>query len=113
MAAASTYDTNLERVWNEIRDLGLEPYVAELDAKGYTVIPPEIANPNGLCERMLEAVLDIAERRNGERPDMETGSTHAHLGVETTAQARREGPGKLRGRLPSSPARKSTRPTAT
>ena len=47
MAAASTYDTNLERVWNEIRDLGLEPYVAELDAKGYTVIPPEIANPNG------------------------------------------------------------------
>ena len=101
MAAASTYDTNLERVWNEIRDLGLEPYVAELDAMGYTVIPPEIANPDGLCERMLEAVLNIAERRNGERPDMETGSTHAHLGVETTAQAREKGPGKLRGRLPS------------
>ena len=98
---ASTFETGLDRVWNEIRDLGLTPYVAELDAKGYTVIPPEIANPNGLCERMLEAILDIAERRNGERPDMETGATHAHLGVQTTAQAREQGRGKLRGRLPS------------
>ncbi len=36
------------------------------------MIPPEIATPNGLAERMLEAVLDVAERRNGERPDLET-----------------------------------------
>ena len=30
---------------------------------------------------MLAACLDIAERRNGERPDMETGATHANLPI--------------------------------
>ena len=34
------------------------------------MILPEIATPNGLAERMLEAVLDVAERRNGERPEL-------------------------------------------
>lgn len=69
--------TNLDRAWAEIRELGLESYVADLDAHGYTVIPPELATPNGLRDRLLEAVLDVAERRNGVRPDLETGSTHA------------------------------------
>ena len=36
---------------------------------------PELASPNGLAERMLEACLDVAERRSGERPDLATGST--------------------------------------
>ena len=83
--------------------LGLQTYVADLDARGYTVIPPEIATPNGLAERMLEAVLDIAERRNGERPDLETGSTHAHLGIETTSTRRAKG--RPKGRLPTRPGR--------
>ena len=69
--------TNLDRAWAEIRALHLEPYVADLDAHGYTVIPPEIATPNGLADRLLEAALDVAERRNGVRPDLANGSTHA------------------------------------
>ena len=89
-AVAITSETEVDRAWNEICRLGLQTYVADLDARGYTVIPPEIATPNGLAERMLEAVLDIAERRNGERPDLETGSTHAHLGIETTSTRRAE-----------------------
>ena len=66
----------LQKVWGEIEEHGLESYIAELDAYGYAVIPPEIASPDGLCDRLLEAVMDVAERRNEVRPDLETGSTH-------------------------------------
>ena len=71
--AATAPELGLCRPWEEIDDLGLQDYVEDLDAQGYTVIPPDIANPNGLAERMLEACLDIAERRTGERPDLERG----------------------------------------
>jgi len=74
--AETTPVAPLERVWGEIREHGLETYIAELDAQGYTVIPPELACPNGLGDRLLEACLDVAERRNNERPDLETGKTH-------------------------------------
>lgn len=72
-------ESGLDQAWDEICRLGLESYVADLDAKGYTIVPPEIANPNHLSERLLEVCLDIAERRNGERPDLETGSSHTNL----------------------------------
>ena len=67
---AARTDVGLDHMWKEINDLGLQPYIEHLDSNGYTVIPPEIANPNGLVERMLETCLDISERRNGERPDL-------------------------------------------
>ncbi len=67
----------LERVWQEVTELGLGSHVAELDTHGFTIIPPAIASPNGLADRLLTAVLDVAERRRGVRPDLETGSTHA------------------------------------
>ena len=60
----------------EIRDLGLQRYVADLDARGYAVVPPEVASPNGLAERTLEACLGVVERRHGERPDL-TGAGRA------------------------------------
>ncbi len=66
-------EIGLDSLSNEIADLGLQRHIDDLDDHGYTVVPPEIANPNGLAERMLEACLDIAERRNGERPDIERG----------------------------------------
>ncbi len=67
----------LAAIWAEVRGLGLTAHVADLDAHGFTVIPPELASPNGLAERLLTGVLDVAERRNGVRPDLETGGTHA------------------------------------
>lgn len=71
--------TPLDRIWAEIRKHKLADYVAELDAQGFTVIPPEIASPNALGERLLQACLDVAERRTGVRPDMETGETHKNF----------------------------------
>jgi hypothetical protein len=98
--ATITADSGYERIWKDISELGLERYAADLDEYGYTVIPPEIAMPSGLAEQMLEACLDIAERRNGERPDLNTGATHARLGIETTGTSREKG-GQLKGRMPT------------
>ncbi len=48
-----------------IRELGLEPYVAELEQYGYTVIPPErVATPE-FVERLRDAVLRVAHERTG------------------------------------------------
>lgn len=65
-----------DAAWAEIRRLKLEEYVAELDHRGFVVIPPEIACPDGLHGRLLESILDVAEKRTGIRPDLETGKTH-------------------------------------
>lgn len=52
-------------IWEEIRRLGLESHVAELDAVGYTVIPPEkVASPEFL-ERLRRAIKDAIKRRGG------------------------------------------------
>ena len=67
-AVAITPESEADRAWNEICRLGLQTYVADLDAHGYTVIPPEIATPNGIAERMLKAVLDIASGATASGP---------------------------------------------
>lgn len=77
---ASPAGDPLAAIWRELDALQLAPYVADLDAHGYTVIPPAIAAPNGLGERLLNAVLEVAERRTGTRPDLATGATHAGYG---------------------------------
>ena len=77
--AAYTAEVGLDSLWNEICDLGLQRHIEDLDAHGYTVVPPEIANPDGLAERMLDACLDIAERRSGERPDIERGGLNSRF----------------------------------
>ena len=64
--AAYAPEMGLGPLWDEIGALGLQRHVDDLDAHGYTVVPPEIANPNGLAERMLAACLDIAEGRNSQ-----------------------------------------------
>ena len=88
-AQTSDQTTLLDRVWTEIRDLGLESYVADLDAHGYTVIPPDIACPDGLSDRLLAAVVSVAEQRNGEPPDLATGATHANHKGRFAALARK------------------------
>ena len=77
--AAYAPELSLGSLSNEIGELGLQRHIEDLDAHGYTVIPPEIASPNGLAERMLEACLDIAERRSGERPDLERGRPKSRI----------------------------------
>ena len=36
-------------IWDEITELGLEKYVADMDHDGFCTLPPEIANPNNLA----------------------------------------------------------------
>lgn len=62
-------DPLVEKVWAEIERLDLERAVAELEVKGFTVIPPDIACPDGLATRLLEGCLDVAATRYGVRPD--------------------------------------------
>ncbi len=63
----------------EIRRLGLEKNVAELDALGYTLVGPEQAAEPGFAEELREAVLRVAEARAGVKPDYATGATHRDL----------------------------------
>lgn len=57
------------RHWENIRQLGLAPHIAELDAIGYTVVPPELVGRD-FTLRLREALLDVAERRTGDRPQL-------------------------------------------
>lgn len=70
MAAATDSERALAH-WREIQRLGLESYVAELDVLGYTIVPPELAGPDGFGLRLRDALLDVAERRTGERPKLD------------------------------------------
>lgn len=64
-----------QAAWREIQRLQLEPYVADIDANGFTVIPPSIASPGDLHERLLARILELSEEESGVRPDLETGRT--------------------------------------
>jgi hypothetical protein len=67
----------LDQIWNDIEKYGLVRNVAELEALGFTVIPPEQAAPPGFADRMLDAVLDHAERSWGVRLDPDGELPHA------------------------------------
>ena len=76
MTEQSDAPNPFDAAWAEIRRLKLEPYIAELDNRGFVVIPPEIASPGDLHKRLLENILDVAEKRSGIRPDLDGGKTH-------------------------------------
>jgi hypothetical protein len=61
---------DFESIWAEVERLGLSRYVAEFEARGYTVIPPEKVSSPEFIERLRDTVLDVAERREGVRPDL-------------------------------------------
>jgi hypothetical protein len=63
----------------EIRRLGLEKNVAELDALGYTLVGPELMRAPGFADELREAVLRVAESRTGVRPQYATGDSHRDL----------------------------------
>ena len=65
-------DPMQDKISSEIAALGLQAYISELDANGLTVIPPGVACPGGLSDRLLGACLRVAGRRNGASPDLES-----------------------------------------
>ena len=75
-----------EQLWGEIKELGLEPYIAELDVRGFTVIPPELTGVGRDPERYIELVLDVVEDDTGVRPNLETGEPFSGIGRIPGAQ---------------------------
>ena len=67
----------IERLWPELRQLGLEAHIAELAVQGYTILPPERVAPPDYIAALRQAVLKVSERRTGVTPDLATGATHA------------------------------------
>ena len=61
----------LAAVWAEIQRLGLESHIAELDAVGYTVIPPEKVAPPSFTKRMIEAFRKVTKKRLGVDLDLD------------------------------------------
>ena len=79
MPAVDATAEGLDSVLEEIRALNLQPQVAELDAYGLTVVPPDRLGPRAFAMRLRDAVLNLAERRTGVRPDLAAGATHANI----------------------------------
>jgi hypothetical protein len=65
----STADLN--PIYAEIRRLDLERCIAELDAFGFTVIPPDRVAPREFHDRLLKGILTVHERRSGQRVAIE------------------------------------------
>jgi len=66
-----------EQLWAEIEQHDLARHIAELEVRGFTVVPPEKVAPRGFAERLLERALALVERRTGIRltPEMTEDST--------------------------------------
>ncbi len=70
---------DLNRLYREIRELGLETQLAELEAFGFTII--EDALDTDLRVRIRDAVLRVAERRYERSLDLEAESEYQRYDV--------------------------------
>jgi ectoine hydroxylase-related dioxygenase (phytanoyl-CoA dioxygenase family) len=69
--------------WAEVRELGLERFVAELEVLGYTVVPPGVMGAGRLAEMLLARIVEVSTARSGGvAPDFATGDTHRDLPPE-------------------------------
>ena len=71
--------------YQKIKELELEPHIVDLDAYGFTVIPPEKVAPLDFLERIRETVLRIAAERTGSELAIdENGSAGNYQGQPQT-----------------------------
>ncbi|MEE3279957.1 MAG: hypothetical protein VX211_09270, partial [Pseudomonadota bacterium] len=71
--------------YQKIKELELEPHIVDLDAYGFTVIPPEKVAPLDFLERIRETVLQVAAERTGiELAIDENGSAGEYQGQPQT-----------------------------
>jgi hypothetical protein len=68
-----------DRVFAELERLDLYRYVGELEAKGYTELPPERTARAEFVDGLREALLNAAAADAGIRPDVDTGATHSSI----------------------------------
>ncbi|MXY05269.1 MAG: phytanoyl-CoA dioxygenase family protein [Gammaproteobacteria bacterium] len=66
-----------QQAFAEIKALGLEPHVAEIESLGYTVIPPERVGAPKLVPELLRRMCEISKEARGQWPDLQDGTTHA------------------------------------
>jgi ectoine hydroxylase-related dioxygenase (phytanoyl-CoA dioxygenase family) len=67
---------DLAEIYRDLIKHDLVEHVAELDAFGFTVVPPEKVAPPEFHEQLREALLTVHERRTGHRiTDIATGTT--------------------------------------
>src|SRR6185312_15984104 len=62
----------LNQIYRQARELGVEANIAELEAFGFTVVPPEKVAPKGFTDRMLAALLRIADEEGEGSVDLNT-----------------------------------------
>lgn len=63
--------TELNAIYRDIRKLDLESCIAELDAFGFTIVPPEKVASADVHRRLLKAILAVHARRTGQEIDVE------------------------------------------
>jgi hypothetical protein len=73
----------LGRILAEVERLDLAENIADLESRGCTVVRPERLVPAVPVDEMFERILDLMEQRNGTRPDLGTGATHAEISFPT------------------------------
>lgn len=71
--AASGASNDAVNVWDQIKRLGLEYHIAELDALGLTVIPRDKVNAQDLVDDIRSTTRRIVEQRLGRQLDWEGG----------------------------------------
>jgi hypothetical protein len=57
-------------LWNDIEQLGIASYIGELEVKGFCVIPPHLAAPDGLMDELRAAIARVYQRRFGNDLDI-------------------------------------------
>ena len=62
----------LNDIYRRARDLGIETNLAELEAFGFTIVEPEKVAPAGFGDRMMAALLAIAESEDPNVVDLST-----------------------------------------
>ena len=56
----------LNEIFGDVRKLGLEHNIAELEAFGFTIVEPDRVAPPDTHRRALEAILQLHERKTGQ-----------------------------------------------
>jgi len=74
---------DLNEIWRDVLKHDLTENVAELEAFGFTIVPPEKVAPPEFSQRIQQALLDVHERKTGVHiGDVANG---AHGGEEVAA----------------------------
>jgi ectoine hydroxylase-related dioxygenase (phytanoyl-CoA dioxygenase family) len=92
---------DLDEIWRDIKACDLTENVAEYEAYGYTVVPPEKVAPPEFHAKVLEAVLGVHERRTGHKVDL-NGNSGIDSPLTQTNDIMREDP--IFEKLPLIPA---------